>query len=309
MISAWDEGELVGYAPFMESRHSVGPLSLPTLRFIGNNVGQPGDILYADILAAEPQRVITRAILHHAKANRRTVRWDLGYLDPASPSFEAATSVLGLNEWAVRILPSQPYVRLQLPAAWDSYLQSLSSKTRKNFRRGLRSLEDAGQIRIRIDRESDAAASRVAELIQSHKQWWRETPKAGWFGDDATHRFLVSAAALLADEGQYLAFTMEVDRTPIAWSAGAFDGHRYFEQLVSYDRTYASSSPGMVLSILLVHDLISMGVGLVELGPGLDLRKQSLGGKPTAFVRTHGYIGWIRRIAGFHQMWRRVGSS
>src|SRR2546425_10012445 len=41
-VIARRQGELVGWGAFMVQEEPFGPLSLPTLRFIGNNIGFPG---------------------------------------------------------------------------------------------------------------------------------------------------------------------------------------------------------------------------------------------------------------------------
>ncbi|NIN68941.1 MAG: GNAT family N-acetyltransferase, partial [Anaerolineae bacterium] len=122
-------------------------------------------------------------------------------------------------------------------------------------------------------------------------------------GDREVHRFLADAARLLAARGQYIAFTLELDGTPIAWNLGAFDGSRYFEQMLSFDRSYAPLSPGMVLSVSLMRELLKSGCRYVELGPGFGQRKQRLGGVPTDYSRVEGYLGWPRWIARFRRLW------
>lgn len=165
-------------------------------------------------------------------------------------------------------------------------------------------------MRTRMDRDPEKATRRVAELVGNHERWWTGTPREGWFGDENVRRFLISAAQLLAGQGQFIAFTLELDDTPIAWNVGAFDGHRYYEQMLSYDRNYGSFSPGMILSMSLVRRLLSTNSSCVELGPSFDQRKKRLGGRPTDYSRVEGYLGWVRRIARFRRFWiRRFWSS
>lgn len=302
MVVAWGNGDLLGYAPFMETIESLGPWTIPVLRFIGNNIGYPGDILYADIVAASPEVPVLEAILHHVRASWRVSKWDLGFLNPRSASFGIACRVLTLDAHTVRVLPHQDYVTLQSPDTWEAFLGGVSPKARNNFRRSLRQLEAQGVLLMKIDRDSSGASRRVEELIRNHERWWTGTKRNEWFGGAAARRFLVQAAGLLGEQNRYLAFTLELDGTPIAWSAGAFDRGRYYEQIVSYDHTHSSASPGMILSFLLVRELLSRKVRRVELGPGLDRRKRSLGGVAAPFVRTQDYVGWVRRAV---RIWRR----
>lgn len=305
VLAAWSHGDLVGYAPFMETVDALGPLPISTLRFIGNNVGYPGDILYVEIVASEPQEDVVRAILSYVKETWRVAKWDFGYLDPRSSTVIVARDLLGLRKGDAAFLPSQSYVNLELPPDWDTYMKSLSPNTRKAHRRRLRNLERLGNLRMRVDRELKMASQRVSELIRNHEKWWRGTPREDWFGDSAVHQFHAEAARLLARQGRFLAFTLELDGTPIGWSVGALDRWRYFSHMSSYDQAYASYSPGMILSLFLLRHLHSMDVHHVELGPGLNERKRSLGGRPKSFVQIHGYFGWLRRLVRLRRLWPR----
>ncbi|HLB67294.1 MAG TPA: GNAT family N-acetyltransferase [Thermoplasmata archaeon] len=297
ILSARRDGQLVGYIPLMETPDSVGRLHVACLRFIGNNVGHPGDILYADIPAADPRREIVAAILRHARSKWRVPKWDLGYLDPRSPTCEIARDLLDVRDEDRRFLAAQPYVSLDLPGGWDAYLEALSARTRKNFRRSVAALSGMGELRLHVHRTPEEAARRVEELIRNHDRWWRGTSRANWFGDAAARAFLVAAARFLEARGEYLAFALELDGSPIAWSTGAFHDGRYYEQLVSFDRTHGIHSPGTTLSFYLIRYLSERGVRRIEMGPGLDQRKTTLGGRATPYPRIAGYPGWLRRIA------------
>lgn len=305
VTAVWNGKDLIGYAPFMVAVDPFGPFTVGTLKFIGNNIGYPGDILYADIVTSKPRKQVLQAILAHAKTAWKLAKWDFGYLHPHSLTNVITREILSPHEDEVRSLGSQPYVTLELPSDWDAYVMALSRNTRQSFRRHMRKLEELGNLRIRVNQDPETAAQRVKELIGNHERWWRRTPKEGWFGDEAVHRFLVSAARLLASQGRYQAFALELDGTPIAWNVGAFDGRRYFEQMLSYDQRYASYSPGMILSMFLIRHLISTNVRHVELGPGFDQRKQRLRGKPTECSRIQGYLGWARRIARIRRFWTK----
>lgn len=300
VLAAWSDRDLVGYAPFMITARPLGPFSVATLEFIGNNIGYPGDILYADVVSSRPQRQVVSALLSQAKARWKVASWDFGYLHPGSPTTGVIREILKLRDDAA-FPGSQSYISLELPSDWDSFFANLSLNTRRNYRRRLRKLGGIGDVQFCVSSDPRAASQRVAELIRNHERWWSGTSRKGWFGDEPVQRFLISAAELLASQGRYLAFALKLDGVPIAWNVGAFDGHRYFEQMVSYDRTCASCSPGILLSIFLLRHLLSIEVRRVELGPGLDERKQSLGGKPTAFRRIQGHLGWLRGIARLRQ--------
>jgi hypothetical protein len=298
IVVAWDgSGDLAAYAPLMRVRGRVGPLPVPTLRFIGNNIGLPGDILHAEVFATERERAAVAAILRHVASTWSLGKWELGYLSPSSPTWRAASEILGDGFVAPSTFTSVPFVSVDLPADWDTYFASLTSNTRNVYRRGLRHLEAQGQVKVVVDVAPEGARRRVEELIRNHLRWFAGTEKGGWLGDRAERTFLVSSSELLAHEGQFLSSALELNGTPIAWIVGATYGRTSFEHLSSYDRTYSEDSVGLVLGLELMRELISRGFRRVDLGPGSALFKKRLGGVESPYGRVLGYQGWTRRAA------------
>jgi Acetyltransferase (GNAT) domain len=298
-------GDLLAYAPLMRVRGRVGPMPVPTLRFIGNNIGGPGDILYAEVSATKQERAAVSAILGHVASTWSVGKWELGYLSPSSPTWRAASNVLGDGFVPPGVLPSVPYSSVDLPADWESYLASLTSNTRSSYRRGLRRLDAQGQLKVVVDTSPAGARRRMDELIRNHRRWLGGTEKEGWFGDEAVGRFLVDSAELLARDGHFLSSALELDGVPIAWLVGPSNGRTYFEQKSSYDRMYSRDSPGLVLGLELIRELIARGFRRVELGPGSTLYKKRLGGVEKPYVPALGYQGWIRRAVQVHARLRR----
>lgn len=285
-------GRLVGYAPFIEVVEDFGFVSLRTLRFVGNNVGYPGDILYSDVLAIPPETEKIRRIFSHAKTNLGAKRWDLGFLDPASTSFFAASEILAARDRFST--HHQPYVRIDLPESWEAYLRTLSRYTVQNMRRKSRKLDALGDVELNLDRSPAKARQRVQEVFRNHDRFWKGTDRASWFGDRTTRKFAVASTGLLADQGRFLAFTLKLNGKSIAWNLGAFDGTRYYEQISGHDRSFAPYSPGVILHILAMRELVSLGAHHVALGPGMSKRKLALGGREEERVRVQGYPGLVR---------------
>lgn len=299
------DGILRGYAPLMLAQDSFGPLATDTLRFIGNNVGHPGDILYAEVWAAEPRPPAVEALLRHVKDSWSVSKWDLGYLAPDSDTQAIAHRLLRLTPGDLAANPYQSYVSLALPPTWEDYLSSLSRNTRQHFRRRLRRLGDLGEVRVAVDARPDGVERRLREAMANHDASWGDTYKAGWFGGEEVRRFAIEGARLLAERGHYRAFALELDGRAIAWNFGAVDQQRYFEQTLSYDPRYADHSPGATLTISLARELLSEGVHRVEFGPGDYQRKRSAGGSPQTHVRFTWYRGWRRPLARMWAAFRR----
>jgi CelD/BcsL family acetyltransferase involved in cellulose biosynthesis len=304
VVTAWDGDQLVGYAPFMETADSFGPLSIRALRFVGNNIGYPGDILYADVVARRHDPAVVLTILEHARSRWKIPKWDLGFMAPQSPTLPIAAKVLMLREEEVTTLSSQPFVCVELQRNWEGRLATLPRHAVRNFQRRLRKLEGIGEVRLSVVEQPEEAARKTAYLLQQHERWWAASNRKGWFGDATIHGFLVEAARLLASQERAIVFTLELGGNPISWVTGAADGHRYFEYLGSFNPEYKSCSPGTLLDMFVLRHLISRGISRIELGPGVGEHKRVLGGEATTYVQVRGYRSWLRYAARVEMWWK-----
>jgi hypothetical protein len=289
-MTAWSDGRLVGYAPFMEVMGSMGVLDMPTVRFVGNNLVNPGDILFVDVAALEPQAAIVKAILDKLKEGRFLQRWDFGFLPPSSPTSNIAGEILR-HAGRYTDEPHATYMGLELPRGWDEYMVQVGRKARQNYARALRGLQAQGEVRVTVESEPASVAGRVEQMIRNHDRWARGTPReqARWFGGEAVRRYYVEGARLLAAQGRYLTFTLQLDDIPIAWITGITDGRRYCAMMTSYDESYKANSPGFVLFMEKMRLLIDRNLHHVELTTGTSYYKRALGGTPIRYPRVWGY--------------------
>lgn len=308
VLAAWEGDRLVGYAPFMETVDPFGPFSVRALKFIGNNVGFPGDILYADILAVRNHGLVARAILQHAKTAWKMPKWDFGFLSASSPTPAIAAEALTLGKTAVDSLTSQSFVDIELPESREQFL-SLHPRAKGNFRRRLAKLEKLGDAHISAEEGPEQVRRRMAEMLRSHAKSWGTTFKRDWFGDAAVQGFLVEAAHLLASQGRYIAFTMELNGEPISWTSGALLGNQYTGYQRSYIRTSGPWSPGTLLDLFVVRHLLTKGVCRLRLGPGLGDHKQVLGAVTSEYVHVRGYRGWRRYAERVARRWKKSSRS
>lgn len=310
IVAAWDgAGRLAAFAPLMRIRDRAGPLPISTLKFIGNNVGYPGDIMHGQVYAPAPELAAVQATLAHAASSWRLRKWDLGYLPPASPTRQAASGVLRDGLVDARFLRHTPFASLDLPGDWDRYLASLSHNTRHTYRRHRKRLEAKGGLEVVVEDRPEGARRRVEELLRNHERWLSGTERAGWFGDAAVKAFLVSSAELLAQHRSFLASVLELDGSPIAWDVGPIFRRTYFDYLTSYDREYGADSPGLVLALEFFRTLIGRGYRRIDLGPGFGQRKRGLGGTEEPYPRVLGYVGWMGRLARARRRFQRGPSG
>ncbi len=306
VITAWSGETCVGYAPFMVVPDKLGRFRGTSLRFIGNNVGLPGDLSYLDVWTRTPDPRITRALLSRGRIGSRARAWDFGFLPAPSAGADGPPGRSAKERLAGE---SKPFVSLALPETWDAYLARLSAGTRQQSRKYYRHLERLGKLEVRIYREGEDCALLVRAMIANHERWWTGTPREGWYGGPDVKDFFIAAARRLGTRGEFIATTLELDRRPIAWHVGAAAHQVHYAELISSDWSLAEYSPGSVLSFAMIPKLIELGIRRVHLGPGLDQRKRALGGVASPYVRVRGYRGLWRFAERAHAHIRGVRSS
>lgn len=300
VMTAWSGDRLVGYAPFMEVTGSHEFVDIPTIRFVGNNLLIPGDILFVDVAAVEPRTDIVRTILERLRDARFFQRWDFGFLPPWSPTSNLALAMLS-HAGRYTDEPQATYMAVDLPRTWEDYLVQVGRKARQNYGRALRGLQAGGEVRAVAETEPASVVRRVEQMIRNHDRWAKGTPRERehWFGDARVRRYYTEAARLLASHGRYVAFTLQLDNTPIAWITGISDGSRYYAMMTSYDESFKENSPGFVLFMEKMRLLIERKVHHVELTTGARYYKRALGGQPTSYPRVWGYPrlpGWALQL-------------
>lgn len=290
VMTAWSDDRLVGYAPFMEVTDPRGFLDVPTIRFVGNNLLIPGDILFVDAASLEPRTPTVKAILERLRDARFFQRWDFGFLPPWSPTSALALAMLN-HAGQYTDEPQATYMAVDLPGTWEEYLVQVGRKVRQNYGRALRGLQAHGEVRVLAETEPAGVTRRVEQMIRNHDRWAEGTPREQerWFGDERVRRYYVEAARLLASHGRYLAFTLQLDNVPIAWITGITDGTGYYAMMTSYDESFKASSPGFVLFMEKMRLLIDRNVRHVELTTGARYYKRALGGQPVSYPRVWGY--------------------
>lgn len=305
VVTAWRGDRWVGFAPFMVVPERFGPLRGSSLRFVGNNVGAPGDLTYLEAWSLGRDPVIADRLLARVSARPRASVWDLGFVPPESPTAQAIRRRLGGGRDASGAEATKPFPSMDLPGAWPEYLAHLSAQSRQKFNKNRRRLEASGSIRLRTERAGEGCARVVESMIANHERWSAGTPREGWFGDRRVKDFLVAAARRLGDRGEYLAVSLELDGRPIAWHAGALSGRTHYSELISYDWSMSERSPGTVMSLQMIEPLIGLGVRRFHLGPGMDQRKTILGGVPVEYPRMRGYRGLWKAADRLAARWRR----
>jgi CelD/BcsL family acetyltransferase involved in cellulose biosynthesis len=170
----------------------------------------------------------------------------------------------------------RPYYYINLPDSFENYMAALSNYTRGDYKKKKRRLErDLGYYPTLVNVES---AGRVCEFLRnavsiSRNSWQNKRIGIRIKDDEKTRNKLMD----LADRGLLRAYLLKCGETPLAFMLGyVFDGI-YTGAETAYHLTYAKHSPGLVLNLLMIEDLIESGkIKILNYGIGFAEYKKRL---------------------------------
>lgn len=144
----------------------------------------------------------------------------------------------------------QPRRRIALPSTTDAYWQQFSSKTRQTFRRKLKKF---GTTRLdRIQTVEDVPRFLDAAHAISLQTWQTKQFGLRVSNDLATTAQLTK----LAELGFLRCYLWHVDERPVAFTIGNQCHGRFHYEEVGYLTEFARHSPGQMMLIQMIDDLI-----------------------------------------------------
>ncbi len=175
---------------------------------------------------------------------------DLGEVFIDSPLYRAVKSLPGIVAWRI-IRRSQIRWLIDLPGSFDEYLSMLGSETRRHANRYSRKIEkEAPEFRV-IHRPEDALDFlRDAEQISRLTYQWNLG--YGVRNDKHTQDRFVR----LAKAGMLRGYLLHIQGKPCAFAWGELNLGKFLYQAIGYDPQFGKLSPGVVLYMQLIRDLI-----------------------------------------------------
>jgi len=236
------EGALVGVLPLYEVEPGV-------LEVIGG-----ADVSdYLDLLVAQGlEEDAWTALLQGRAADR--ARWVLHAVPAASPSVRLVPALAGSCSLQVTVEREERCPVLALPATWDAYLASLSSKHRHELTRKIRRFErEVPDGRVVAVHEPAEVAARITDFLTLHRA--SRVGKAK-FMDERMEAFFRAVLAALAAHGAVRLWFLEAAGAPVA----AFVCLEWDDTIGLYNSgfspAHAALSPGLVLLSHLIRDAI-----------------------------------------------------
>jgi len=253
--------------------HGVAALARETdgtITLAGGNLTDEQDVLAAPGRERDVATSVARWI-----AAQRAPRVRLGYVPEERPTLEAMSAVLGDAGYRVTRARQTVSPVLDLPTAYETYVQSLGKKERHELRRKVRRLETAGPARFRFA----SAAERPAVLdrfFALHRLSRGE--KAGFMTPDV-ERFFRDIADALAPIDHLRLGVLRFDGADAAVLFGFALGPVIALYNAAYDPGLASLSVGIVSHAWAIREAIARGYTTYDLLRGDEPYKYDLGAR------------------------------
>jgi CelD/BcsL family acetyltransferase involved in cellulose biosynthesis len=263
----WDGARMVGVLPFCVQRVWVGPVPVRLAKFVGADSTLP---VFTPAVAEGFEEPVLRAALELLFDDAGCDAVSLSPLSGLSPVTEAAEQAVGD---AFRVLCSDspgPHTVFHLPGSFEEYLQSLSKAQRKDYRRGLRTLNSRHEISFRTV-SGDEAIAYFDRFVELHAAQWRLRGKLGHFGDwPAGADFNRDLISRMAATGRARCYVLARDGRPLAMRYGFVLGERYFSRLQTRDPDPELEKLGIgrLSHTENIRVLIEDGQRVIESGPG-----------------------------------------
>ncbi|MGO4174945.1 GNAT family N-acetyltransferase [Bosea sp. TAF32] len=283
-ISAWwrttpgrdQRGLLIGLVWNGENLEAVLPFAtirrrgIRILEWAAKEHSDYGDILVAPGWSREAAAALWRAI---AKAGR----FDMAYLNRLAPEALARQILTGDNS-ALRLRPNhRTEINYRVSGSWNRgalWFDQQSKKTRQNYRRGRKFMEESGEVRFRLMSPEEPLEPVLLRVAALKRKWLERHGHASDLFDEGSPA-LTALVGVMAKLGILRVFLLECGDSVVAVSINLVQRDRMMAFVTTYDPDHERASPGMVLMMDYIQWSIDQGLSMVDfLCGGEDFKRR-----------------------------------
>ena len=205
---------------------------------------------------------VTEALSEWLDAATADDSWDLLHLD-AAPTHDAAVTQLVEQLWTaghtVHREAGPNCWRIELPATWEDYVDSLSKSHRKQVRRIERRQLDTGRARFHLAGSEEDLARGLDILVDLHQQRRLSLGEPGCFASLQFEGFLRDAARELLTSGQLRLGWVEVEGAPAAAEFQLSGGAVTYAYQAGVNPNLLDEEPGRIINIATIRHALQQG--------------------------------------------------
>lgn len=207
---------------------------------------------------------------------------DLKHLRPDSTAMTILVPMAAARGYQVLTTPEDVNVEMDLPATWDDYLASLSTKQRHEVRRKLRRLQEAGNLVFRFIEDAASVSGAMDTFFKMFTDSRRDKAE---FLTEKREAFFRLLAAHMAAAGLLRLGVLELDGKPVAQIVCFDYNNCVYLYNSGYNPDYVSLSAGLLSKVLAIKDSIEKGKHKFDFLKGSEIYKYHLGGKEVPLYR------------------------
>ena len=165
------------------------------------------------------------------------------------------------------VMPRHLHWQIQLPASFEEYLASLSSRSRSSVRKQARKLESgsAGELEVRRYSGSGDRDALLADVEAVAARSYQRGMGVGFQLDDVQRAVL----ELMLERDLTQAWVIALDGRPVAFEIGHRFGTVFFGEATGYDPDFAADRVGTYVQMRMVEDLCGDAtIGAIDFGYG-----------------------------------------
>ena len=270
LLSVRDGQRLVGVAPLMRE---------------GERLTLAGDTNlcdYMDVVACEGcEEGVLDAVLRAVSEEpwSELVLWGVPEYSPTLAILPRLAAGLG---YSAEIEQENVCPRVQLPDAFDEYVEGLDRRDRHELRRKLRRLYRSGDVLFHCCQSAPEVESHLDDFLRQHAASRHEK---ALFMTERMARFFRRMALTLAEQNLVRLYCLEVNGVRAA-SVLCFDaGDELLLYNSGYDPDHAPLAVGLLSKALALEQAIAQGKHCFDFLRGAESYKYDLGGKDLAVYR------------------------
>jgi len=261
---AWlltDGGHSIAIVPAVIRRERVaGVMHVLVIRLVADL-----STAHSDLLRASDANDVVPELL--VALRRLPWPWDvlrIGNLLECNPIANQLRSFLPVSGFNYRVRREHASYYLDLPATYDRFLASRSSKFRNHLRRKTRQLEAMGCLEVRRAGRDLDVMQAYRDLLTVEELSWKRTHGTAITSIPRQREFYRLLCTGAAQCGRLHLQVLYLDGRPIAFDLGITTADRYSYLKTSFDESLRLASPATVLRARLVESLIEEGFRFLD---------------------------------------------
>ncbi len=256
-------GWLVGVAPFVLREAVEFRMKFNRIEFIGTGEPEEDETCseFLDVIV-DPSHIteVSEAFVGELAGDDRWGELLVKDVRNNAVVRKLCDSLVGTGGCHVRPVSCDHCPRIELPATWEQYLDSITPKRAERIAYERRRLEREHKVEFKSSRDVAAISDAYQHFVRLHQERWVSAGKTGCFGSEAFSRFLLRVTERLSEKGKLQVSCLMVGDEVVAayYLFRHADSVYYYNSGVVVDR-YSKMSVGNVTLGFIIQEAIENG--------------------------------------------------